>query len=72
MEKKIYELNIDSELERVAPPLSENELEILREDILEHGCKFPLIVWEGVVVDGHNRYRICHEEGIPFGIEVSV
>ena len=69
MEKKPYELVVDEELERVAPPLAENELEILKADILEHGCKFPLIVWGDTIVDGHNRYRICKEEDIPFGIE---
>ena len=69
MEKKMYELVVDEELERVAPPLAANELEILKADILEHGCKFPLIVWGDTIVDGHNRYRICKEEGIPFGIE---
>lgn len=69
MEKKIYELRIDPEMERVAPPLAKNELEILKADILEHGCKIPLIVWDGVIVDGHNRYRICTEADIPFGIE---
>ena len=69
MEKKMYELVVDEELERVAPPLAENELEILKADIIEHGCKFPLIVWGDTIVDGHNRYRICKEEGIPFGIE---
>ena len=69
MDKKLYDLTVDPELERVAPPLAENELSILKADILEHGCKSPLIVWDGVIVDGHNRYRICKEAGIPFGIE---
>ena len=69
MEKKQYELVINEELKRVAPPLTENELELLREDIIEHGCKFPLIVWNDTIVDGHNRYSICQEAGIPFAIE---
>lgn len=69
MEKKVYDLVVDEELEHVAPPLDDTELEILRDDILEHGCKFPLIVWGDIIVDGHNRYRICREEDIPFGIE---
>lgn len=69
MEKKMYDLVVDEELERVAPPLAENELEILKEDILEHGCKFPLIVWGDTIVDGHNRYRICKDSGIPFAVE---
>ena len=69
MEKQLYDLTVDPELESVAPPLAENELSILKADILEHGCKFPLIVWGDTIVDGHNRYRICKEAGIPFGIE---
>jgi hypothetical protein len=69
LEKKVYDLVVDPELERVVPPLAENELEILKADILEHGCKFPLIVWGDMIVDGHNRYRICRENDIPFGIE---
>lgn len=69
MEKKMYNLVVDEELERVAPPLAENELEILKADILEHGCKFPLIVWGDTIVDGHNRYRICKEADIPFAVE---
>jgi len=69
MEKKQYELVINEELKKVAPPLMENELELLREDIIEHGCKFPLIVWDDTIVDGHNRYSICRETGIPFAIE---
>ena len=69
MEKKVYDLTVDPELESVAPPLAESELEILKEDILANGCQIPLIVWGETIVDGHNRYRICKEEGIPFGIE---
>ncbi len=69
MEKKVYELNIDEDLEKVAPPLADFELCMLKEDILEHGCKCPLIVWGDTVIDGHNRYRICQEHGIPFAIE---
>ncbi len=69
MEKKVYELKIDPELSKVAPPLADNELEILRSDILERGCMAPIIVWNGAIVDGHNRYAICSENNIPFGIE---
>lgn len=69
MEKKIYELKIDPELAGVAPPLAENELRLLQQDILQHGCKYPLIVWNGMIVDGHNRYRICRDNGVPFTYE---
>ena len=69
MEKKLYELRIDPELESTARALRSNERDMLIEDIQARGCIAPLIVWEGIIVDGHNRYRICHEHNIPFGIE---
>ena len=59
-------LKINEKFRTVAPPLSENELRLLREDILANGCRDPLVVWDGVIVDGHHRYRICHENNIPF------
>ena len=69
MEKKMYDLTIDPELAKVAPPLADNELDILRTDILEHGCMTPIIIWNGVIVDGHNRYAICSENNIPFAVQ---
>lgn len=69
MEKKIYELTVDPELEAIAPPLAKHELAILEADILEHGCTTPLMVWNGTIIDGHHRYGICREHHIPFGIE---
>ena len=69
MEKKLYDLIVNEELLKVAPPLSETEKSILRESILENGCQAPLIVWNGIIVDGHNRYDICKENNIPFAIE---
>ena len=69
MEKKLYELTVDEELETTARALQNNEKEMLTEDILARGCLTPLITWNGVIIDGHNRYRICHQYNIPFGIE---
>ncbi len=69
MEKHMYELKVDEDLQKVAPPLADFEIKMLQEDILEHGCKCPLIVWGDTLVDGHNRYHICREAGIPFAIE---
>ena len=69
MEKKVYDLVIDSELEQVAPPLKKCELDMLEKDIIENGCRDPLAIWNGVIVDGHNRYRICQEHNIPFAVE---
>ena len=66
MEKSLYNLEIDEGLEKVMPPLSELELELLTESLISEGCRDPLVVWNGKIIDGHNRYRICQENRIPF------
>lgn len=66
MEKDLYELIVNEMFEHVLPPLQDTELEILTKEIVEEGCRDPLVVWNGIIVDGHNRYRICHEKKIPF------
>ena len=55
-------LTIDPEFESKIPPLREEELKQLEENILADGVVInPLIVWNGVIVDGHNRYRILQQ-----------
>ena len=69
MEKKIYDLNIDNRLDQLIPPLRASEWTLLLDSIVENGCEVPLIVWNGTIVDGHNRYRICRDNNIPFAVE---
>lgn len=66
MEKKVYELKISETLEHVMPQLSVLELDLLQKSLLSEGCRDPLVVWDGVLVDGHNRFRICQKHQIPF------
>ena len=55
-------LTIDPEFEGKIPPLREEELKQLEENILADGVVInPLIIWDGVLVDGHNRYRILQK-----------
>lgn len=69
MEKKVYELKVDPELRDLIPPLSEEEHRMLEDSIVRDGCDTPLIVWDGTIVDGHNRYEICVRHKIPFAYE---
>ena len=69
MEKELYVLEISETLEHVMPALQDLELELLTQSLLKEGCRDPLVVWNGVIVDGHNRYRICHENAIPFSLK---
>ena len=68
-EKKLYDLTVDPEFRDLIPPLSEEELKLLEESLVADGCESPLIVWKGVIIDGHNRYMICQKHDIPFSIQ---
>ena len=55
------------EMEQLLPPLSAEQFSALESDILENSCYTPIIVNEDmVIVDGHNRFRICEKHGLPF------
>ena len=52
-------LKIDPEFQSKIPPLTFEELNLLEANILEEGRIIsPLIVWNGLIVDGHNRFVI--------------
>ena len=63
------ELTIDEEFARLIPPLAEDEYKGLEESIIAEGCREAIIVWGNIIVDGHNRYRICRAHKIPYRIE---
>ncbi len=48
------------------PSLSEGEFAQLKANIIADGCRDALVVWDGKLLDGHNRYRICTEHDIGF------
>ena len=64
----MIELKIDPEFRDKIPPLTDAEFEQLRENILADGEVYePIAVWNNVIVDGHNRWRIVQENPqIPF------
>lgn len=62
------ELIIDKEFETLIPPLSQEEREQLETNILGDGIRDPLVVWNDILLDGHNRYAIACEYDIDFDI----
>ena len=52
------------ELANIFPMLEENELEALRADMDANGQINKIILYQGKVLDGRNRYRICEMLGI--------
>jgi len=59
-------MQILQELEALIPPLTTEEYKQLERNILEEGIRDPLVTWNGILVDGHNRYRIAQEFDIDF------
>lgn len=60
------ELKIDPELRDLLPPLTSEEYKQLEKNIVENGFdrNFPIMEWQGFIVDGHNRYDICKKHNI--------
>lgn len=60
------QLTIDPEFRDLIPPLSDEEFAQLEQNILRDGCREPLVLWSGTLIDGHNRYKICQAHSLPF------
>lgn len=62
------QIKIDEEFQKIIPPLKGDEFNQLETNIVSEGCRDPLIVWEetGLLLDGHNRYKICQKNNISF------
>ena len=71
------------ELELLIPALTDEELIQLETNIVQEGCRDPLHIWQTiqhaldgseseqvcyVLVDGHNRYRICKKHSLDFKV----
>ncbi len=59
------------EMAELLPPLSGEQLAALEADVLKNGCYSPIIVNENmVIVDGHNRQKLCEQHDIPYNMAV--
>ena len=61
-------LKIDNDFRDLIPPLRLDERAELEASIQQDGCRAPLTVWSGTVIDGHNRYEICTRLSVPFEV----
>lgn len=62
---------IDPEFRSLIPPLTEDERELLKQQLQEEGCLESLTVWKdtGILLDGHNRLDICEEIGVGYKVK---
>ena len=57
---------IDPEFKRLSVPLSPEEERRLEHSLIREGCKEPIAVWHGCILDGHKRYEICSYEEMEY------
>jgi len=61
---------VDPEFKAIIPPLLAEEREQLESNLLtSRKCRDAIILWDGVIIDGHNRFELCMKHGIEFKIE---
>jgi|GEM_PF-3696884 len=64
------QIKIDKEFESLIPPLSQDEYSQLEQNIVSaNKCRDALIAWDGILIDGHNRHKICTAHGVDFNVE---
>ena len=61
-------ITIDEEFQNLIPAMTSEELKQLEDNIVAEGCRDPLVIWFGqnILLDGHNRYKICQKYNIQF------
>lgn len=66
--KSLRPLKIDPQFKNLILPLWKKEYLQLENDLLANGCRDPLTIWKGIIIDGFNRYEICIRRQIPFHV----
>ena len=61
---------VDHPLAAVFPMMETKDREELVQDILRHGLREPILLFEGKILDGRNRYRACQEAGVEPSFEM--
>lgn len=59
---------IDNEFKGLIPRLTPEEYGQLEKNIIAEGCRDALVTWQGILIDGHNRYEICQKHGIEYRV----
>ena len=57
---------VDEEFAALIAPLTAEERQQLENNLIAHGCRDALVVWRGLLLDGHNRLEICNRHGLPY------
>lgn len=56
---RLADLKIDDDFKNLLPELDAETYTALEKDIMANGMIDPIVIWNGYIADGHNRYSIC-------------
>lgn len=59
-------LKINEEFKKLIPPLTQEEFNQLEQNCISDGIREAIIIWNEIIIDGHNRYEISQRYGLPF------
>jgi len=57
---------VDEEFRCLLPTLDAETYRLLEENIINNGCRDPLVLWEGKLIDGFHRHAICTKHDIAY------
>ena len=66
---EIDNIIIDSRFRLMIQPLVREQYLRLEADIVRNGCHDPVKLWQGILVDGLNRIRICKSHKLSYQTE---
>ncbi|MCL2392239.1 MAG: hypothetical protein FWC66_06465 [Oscillospiraceae bacterium] len=64
----ISDIIIDDGFKNLLPALDNHTRASLEESLLIHGCENPLFLWQGILIDGYNRFEIIKKHNLPFNV----
>jgi phage N-6-adenine-methyltransferase len=59
-------IQVNNEFKALIPDLLPDEYQQLEQNLLADGIRDPLVLWENVIIDGHNRYNIAKKYGLSY------
>ncbi len=59
-------ISIDPKFKNLIPPMTDEALSGLEQSLKVEGCRDALITWDGKLLDGHHRLKICRKYGIKY------
>lgn len=59
-------LKINEDFRDLIVPLSKEEFGELEKSVLAEGIRDPICIWNGVIIDGHHRYKLAEKHGLGF------